>query len=139
LETFYPFTVAVLCGVWAVYFVRLPRPIDLYLRAALSPKAADQPLRDDPRAVSAYRAAQALPYRLALSKVAFWLVGLALFVVQGAAFFGIDLENAALMGGEGLVVTIGVALYEALWHRATMRPLLTHLAARHRPPPEKIR
>jgi signal transduction histidine kinase len=71
--------------------------------------------------------------------VAFWLVGLALLVVQGWAFYGIDLESSALMGGEGLVVTIGVALYEALWHRATMRPLLTHLAARHRPPPEKIR
>jgi signal transduction histidine kinase len=43
------------------------------------------------------------------------------------------------MGGEAIVVTIGVALYEALWHRVTMRPLLTHVAARHRPAPEKIR
>jgi signal transduction histidine kinase len=139
LETYYPLTVGVLCALWYAYYVRLPRPIDRYLAAALSPKPADQPLRDDPRAVSAYRAAQALPYRLALSKVAFWLVGLALLVLQGPLIFNFDLENAALMGGEGLVVTIGVALYEALWHRATMRPLLTHVAARHRPPPEKVR
>jgi len=139
LETFFPFTVGALGAFWYAYYRVLPRPIDRYLAAALSPKPTDQPLRDDPRAVQAYRAAQTLPYRLALSKVAFWLVGLALLVVQGVLFFSIDFENAALMGGEGLVVTIGVALYEALWQRVTMRPLLNHLAARHRPPPEKIR
>ena len=37
------------------------------------------------------------------------------------------------MCGAAVVVTIGAALYEALWHRATMRPLLVHIAARHRP------
>jgi signal transduction histidine kinase len=139
LETYYPVTVFVLCGLWLAYERRLPRPIDTYLAAALSPRPVDQPLRDDPRAVQAYRAAQALPYRLALSKVAFWLIGEVLLVVQCVLFFNVDFENAALMGGEAIVVTIGVALYEALWHRATMRPLLTHVAARHRPAPEMIR
>jgi signal transduction histidine kinase len=139
LETWFPITIAVLTGIWYLYERRLPRPIDRYLEAALSPKPADQPTREDPRAVVAYRAAQTLPYRLALSKIAFWLVAEALLVLQCVLFFAVDFENAALMGGEAIVVTIGVALYEALWHRATMRPLLTHVAARHRPSPEKIR
>src|SRR5207302_3676756 len=46
LETWYPITILVLSALWYAYFHRLPRPIDLYLRAALSPKPADQPLRD---------------------------------------------------------------------------------------------
>ena len=48
-----------------------------------------------------------------------------------------DLENAALMCGAAVVVTLGAALYEALWHRATMRPLLVHIA--RAPPPARRR
>jgi signal transduction histidine kinase len=139
LETFYPVTVAVLTAVWFAYLRAIPRPIDRYLDAALSTRPSDQPLRDDPRALTAYRAAQSIPYKLALSKIAFWLVAELGLVVQGVVLFGMDLENAALMCGAAVVVTIGAALYEALWHRATMRPFLVHVVARHRPAPEKIR
>jgi signal transduction histidine kinase len=139
LETYYPLTVAVLTAIWLVYLRAVPRPIDRYLDAALSPRPSDQPLRDDPRALTAYRAAQSIPYKLALAKVAFWLVAELALVVQGVVVFGMDLENAALMCGAAVVVTIGAALYEALWHRATMRPFLVHVVARHRPAPEKIR
>ncbi|HEX6837586.1 MAG TPA: hypothetical protein VF334_13490, partial [Polyangia bacterium] len=138
LETFYPITVAALTAAWFGYLRAVPRPIDRYLDAALSPRPADQPLRDDPRALAAYRAAQSIPYKLALSKVAFWLVAELALVVQGVLVFGMDLENAALMCGAAVVVTIGAALYEAVWHRATMRALLVHIAARHRPPPETV-
>jgi len=139
LETLYPLTVAALTAAWFAYLRAVPRPVDRYLDAALSPRPADQPLRDDPRALTAYRAAQSIPYKLALSKVAFWLIAELALVVQGVFLFGMDLENAALMCGAAVVVTIGAALYEAVWHRATMRPLLVHIAARHRPAPEKIR
>ncbi|HEY1586209.1 MAG TPA: ATP-binding protein, partial [Polyangia bacterium] len=139
LETFYPLTVVGLTAVWLAYLRAVPQPIDHYLDAALSRKPADQLLRDDPRALAAYRAAQAIPYKLALAKVAFWLLAELLLVVQGVMFFGMDLENAALMCGAAVVVTLGAALYEAVWHRATMRPLLVHIAARHRPAPEKAR
>jgi signal transduction histidine kinase len=139
LETFYPLTVGALTAAWFAYLRIVPRPIDRYLDAALSTRPADQPLRDDPRALTAYRAAQSIPYKLALSKVAFWLVAELALVVQGVVLFGMDLENAALMCGAAVVVTIGAALYEALWHRATIRPFLVHVAARHRPAPEKAR
>ncbi len=75
LETWFPVSIALLTLGWWLWQRRLGRAIDVYLTAALSPKAADQPTRDDPRAVAAYRAAQSLPYLLAISKVAFWLVG----------------------------------------------------------------
>jgi signal transduction histidine kinase len=138
LETWFPLTVAALALGWWAYARALPRPLDRYLEAALSPRPADQPQRDDPRAVTAYRAAQSLPYKLALAKIAFWLLAELLLVLEGVVWFSMDLENAALMCGAAVVVTIGAALYEALWHRATMRPLLVHIAARHRPPPETI-
>ncbi len=138
LETYFPLTMVVLSVGWWLYLRAVPRSIDAYLAAALSPRPSDQPLRDDPRAVLAYRTAQALPYKLALAKVAFWLVAELLLVLQGVLVFGMDLENAALMCGAAVVVTIGAALYEALWHRATMRPFLVHISARHRPPPDTI-
>ena len=65
---------------WWLYLRAVPRSIDAYLAAALSPKPSDHPHRDDPRAVLAYRTAQALPYKLALAKVAFWLVAELLLV-----------------------------------------------------------
>ena len=138
LETYFPLTMVLLSIGWWLYLRAVPRSIDAYLAAALSPKPSDHPHRDDPRAVLAYRTAQALPYKLALAKVAFWLVAELLLVLQGVLVFGMDLENAALMCGAAVVVTIGAALYEALWHRATMRPLLVHISARHRPQPDTI-
>jgi signal transduction histidine kinase len=139
LETFYPATILALSLLWYVVVKRQFRAVDTYLAAALSPRPADHPSRDDERAVAAFKVAQVLPFSLALSKLGFRLVGLGLLVVEGFLFFSIDGENAALMGGEGVMIAVGLALYEALWHRATMRPLLTHLAARHRPSPELAR
>jgi signal transduction histidine kinase len=138
LETYYPLTIVALSLAWWLYLRAVPRPIDRYLDAVLSTRPSEQPLREDPRALAAYRAAQSIPYKLALAKVASWLVAELLLVLQGVLWFSMDLENAALMCGAAVVVTIGAALYEALWHRATMRPLLVHVAARHRPPPDTI-
>ncbi len=139
LETYFPISVGVLCLLWGFYFKRIGGPIDRYLEAALAPRPVDQPGRDDPRAILAYRVAQAIPYKMALSKGTSWLMAVVLFMAQAVLFFNVDLENAALIAGEAIVVTIGVALYEALWHRVTMRPLLTLIAARHRPSPEMVR
>src|SRR5262249_6281022 len=95
--------------------------------------------REDPRAILAYRAAQMIPYKLAFSKWIWWLCALVALFAEGVLWFGIDLESAALICGEAAVVALAVALYEVLWHRATMRPLLAHIAGRHRPPLESIR
>jgi signal transduction histidine kinase len=139
LEAWFPASIALLTAGWLAWQRGLGRPIAVYLVAALSTKAADQPARDDPRALAAYRAAQSMPYLLALAKVAFWVVGETALVAEGVLLFGLDLESAVLMASEAFVVTLGVALFEALWHRSTMRPLLRYVAARHRPSPETAR
>lgn len=139
LETWFSFTVIGLTAVWAVLALRLPRPIDRYLEAETSPNPKERPTAGDARAIAAYRVAQSLPYKFAVAKVGFWVVAEALLVLQARPVFGIDLENAILLFGQALVVTVGVAIYEALWHRATLRPLLAHIAIRHRPKPDTVR
>lgn len=139
LATYFPITIIALAAAWYVYARFAPRAIERYLAAALSKKPSEPLLRNDPRAIAAYRSAQTLPYTFALAKVAFWFAAEALLVVQSVWVFSVDWENAALMAGEAMVMTIGAALYEALWHRQTMRPILTHIAARHRPAPDVVR
>jgi len=139
LETWFPLTIVPLVVAWLAVAQRLCRPLERYLAAATAPDRREHPSRDDPRARAAYRAAQALPYQLGAAKLAIAIVGAALLVVQASWLFAIDLENAALIFGEALVVTVGAALYEVLWHRITLAPLLAHLAARHRPPLDAVR
>jgi signal transduction histidine kinase len=139
LETWFPLTVVALAAAWLALLGRLTQPVERYLIAATSPDAREHPARNDPRAAAAYRAAQRLPYELGLVKLALAVAGEALLAAQATLLFAVDLENAVLMFGAALVVTVGAALYEVLWHRITMRPLLAHLAARHRPAPDSVR
>ncbi len=136
LETFAIAPAVALTVAWLLAARLLAEPLARYLEVAVGDKP---PAREDPRAVVAYRAAQTLPYNLAALKIGLSLAGAALLPLLGPPLLGIDLENAVLLFGEAFMVTIGVGIYEVLWHRATVRPLLTHLAGRHRPSPETVR
>jgi signal transduction histidine kinase len=128
-----PLTIVVLTLAWYAAVRRLRRPIDRYLNPP--PGDGTHPLTTPTEvAVDAYRAAQGLPYRAALGKLISWLVGLLLLAGIGVGCFNLDRETAALICGTAAFATIGVALYEALRHREILKPLLTHLAARHRLP-----
>ncbi len=120
---FPPIPIGLLC-LWGLWVRWRTRPIANYL-GGLEAEAA--PL---------YRAAQFLPYQLGLSKVALWLTAAVLLGLCGVLRWDIDGESAALLVGETVLVTLGAALYEVLWHRATLAPLLTYLAVRrHRGQP----
>ena len=139
IELWFPLTVVALTFVWLAIVRSLTAPLDRYLVAANSPDPREQPTRDDPRGRAAYRAAQSLPYTLGIAKLTIAVVGEALMTLQANLLFSVDSENAVLMFGEALVLTVGAALGEMLWHRATLRPLLSHLATRHRPAPDQMR
>jgi signal transduction histidine kinase len=138
LQTYYPLTLLLIAIMWVGIGKRFTADVDAYLEVALDPDRNKHPLRDDPRATSAFRAAQSLPYAFAVVKAGVGLVGLVLLGLQMILFFEVDVENAALLVGEALAVTICAAVYEALWHRSTMRPFLQHLSARHRPNPDAV-
>ena len=122
LEAYFAPTVAGLMILWYLMVRKLPPAIQTYLQK-----------RDDATAAAAYREAQRQPFRLALQKVVFWLVAAIAAALQGWAF-GFDPENAAIVFAAVVIIIIGVAQFEVLWQRANLRPLLQHLAARHRLP-----
>ena len=138
LELAYAPTLAVLLVGWVWSARRLMEPVQRYLTAA-DADGSPRPAIAEPLTREAYRSAQLLPYQLALSKLATALLALGLLVVAGPLWFELDLEKALLIASEGAVISFGAAIYEVLWHRATLRQLLTHFAALHRPPPTEAR
>jgi len=139
IQTYFPITIGVVTVLWYGFARRFRRPIETYLDAAVYSDPRDRPGPTDPRATAAYRGAQALGYKLAASKVAFWTLAAIGASVMARFWFHIDSDATILMAGAAVVITVGAALYEALWHRAGMRPLLSHLALRHRLQPHEIR
>ena len=133
LETWFPATIFPLSLLWLVIVDRLCRPLELYLSAATSPDPRRRPGPGDPEAQHAFRTAEWLPYRLGATKLGIAILGEAALCIQAVSVFAIDVETAVLFFGEAVVVTAGATLYEVLWHRATLRPVLAHLASRHRP------
>jgi signal transduction histidine kinase len=134
-----PGVTVVLAAAWVIYVRRAARPIQAYLDWQLVSPTGESSGAADPRAVAAYRAAQSLPYRLGAAKVLGWTI--AALGLSALARFALRLEvdNAILLLGAAVVISIGAALYEALWHRETMRPLLLHVSVRHRLPVRDIR
>lgn len=137
VQLYLPGAVALTTVGWIFYSRHARRDIDAYLDAQLA--HPELTATADPRATAAYRSGQTLPYRLAAAKVVSWTIAAA--VVAAVARWGhdMDADNAVLMFGAAVVILVGSAIYEAVWHRATIRPLLAHLAARHRLPVRDIR
>ncbi len=128
LVAFFPLTIVAVAGLWFVVSVRLMRPLRRYLAARTRESGGSEPKL----AVRAYRAVQILPYTLAAAKICAFMVAGLLLYMEGVWLFGVDRESAALMTGATVLSTFAAALYEAFWHRATLRPVLAELAATHR-------
>ncbi|RMH42846.1 MAG: HAMP domain-containing protein [Deltaproteobacteria bacterium] len=139
------------------FFVRLPREQFLELQALLPlgvggataalvglarywTRPIDRYLRDDGgEPTRVYRRAQELPYRLALATIGLWAAAAAAITVTARYTMDLDSDDAVLLFGVTVVLAVGAALYQALWHRETMRPLLAHLTVRHRLPLRRLR
>ncbi len=136
LMTFFPVAITVGALVWGGAARRLTRKVDMYLDAHLG---SDGSGASASTATSVYRRGQSIPYRLAISTLGVWTViaAVAAWVARVRLRFAVD--DTALMVAVTLVIAIGAAIYESLWHRETMRPLLTHLTLKHRLPVRGIR
>jgi hypothetical protein len=139
VQTYLPGTIGILTLAWWVYARRVRRPIEKYLLWQLKPGAPRFEASADPRAIAAYRGAQVLPYRLAGAKVVAWVVAAACVAGIARYLTRLSVDDAVLMFAASFVMIVGAALYESIWHRDTMRPLLTHLSVRHRLPVREIR
>ena len=124
---------------WRASLLRRTTPIEQFFDATLRSPGTRGPSRDEPRAITAFVAAQSLPYRLAgYQAFALALAGVA--AVAGARRLGvIDLGAAArLLGALALVVTAAL-LYQALIERRLLAPLMRHIGSRHLLPIGAIR
>jgi signal transduction histidine kinase len=120
---------------WFRSLLRRTQPIAAYLAAA----GRRAPGREDPDAVAAFRAGQALPYRLAGSQALACAFAVVAVVVAGRRLCGFDAPTAGrLLGGSALIL-LATALYETLFLRDVLRPLLSQIGARHRLPVAEIR
>ncbi|MBI4508079.1 MAG: HAMP domain-containing protein [Deltaproteobacteria bacterium] len=139
LQTYLPGAIMILTGAWYLHARHVKKPVDVYLAQQFSSGERRYDTSPDPSAVAAYRAAQAMPYQLAAARVVSWTVVAALLAVTLRTSHEMEFDNAVLMLGAAVVITVGSAIYEAVWHRDTMRPLLVHLSVRHRLPVREIR
>jgi len=124
---------------WYRSLWRRSLPIERYLDTAVRHPGVRGPARDDPRAVSAYRAAQSIPYRLAVYQgLAVTFIAVAVVAI-GRSLAHLDTDTARrLLGAIGLNV-LAMGLYETLLLRDVLRPLLGQLGARHRLPVAEVR
>jgi signal transduction histidine kinase len=133
LETYFPLATLVGVAAWAAF----ARVMTADLRAYLAVSRGEK--RDmAPPAATIYRRAQALPYRLALMTIIVWVV----IAVGGALVcrlhLGFDVDDTFVIAIATLVLAVAGAIYEQLWHRDVLRPLLAHLTQRYRVPVRNI-
>ena len=125
--------------VWWRLALAHTRPIEEYFDAALRTKAGKGPGREEPKAVTAFVAAQRTPYSLALVQaVTFVAAGVASVVHLGSSGrIGLVLAGRLLL--IVLLVSLLAVLYQTLLAQQVLRPLLRHLGSRHALPLDQVR
>lgn len=131
-ETYFP--VATVLGL--VTWTALARVLTRDLRRYLAVSRGET--RDAPPAALIYRRAQALPYRLALLTVSVWFVIALVGALIARLHLGFELDDTIVLATATLVLAFAGAIYEQLWHRDVLRPLLAHLTQRYRVPVRSI-
>ncbi len=133
LQTYYP--IAVLAGlvIWAVFARVFTRDLRRYLA-----QSRGEVIEDAPPAAAIYKRAQALPYRLAVMTIVVWTVISLGGAIVARLHLGFDVDDTLILSIATLVLAIAGAIYEQLWHRDVLRPLLAHLTQRYRVPVRSI-
>ncbi|MEZ4363255.1 MAG: ATP-binding protein [Kofleriaceae bacterium] len=130
LQTYLPLAAAVGLAAWTLLAHGMTSSLRRYSRSARGEVSA---LSSEPAAVI-YRRAQEVPYRLALLTIAIWMVIAALGFLVARLHLDLELDDAAILAVAVVVLALTGAIYEALWHRDTLAPLLAHVTQRHRVP-----
>jgi signal transduction histidine kinase len=129
--TFLPVASAIGAAIWILVARARTRGLHGYLDAAQG-KGGER--SSGVNATVVYRRAQALPYRLALVSIGLWIVVAIAGALIARQHLRFELDDTIVMLTAMLVVALGASIYESLWHRETMRPLLSHLTVRYRVP-----
>jgi signal transduction histidine kinase len=132
-------TLIVAAPLWIRSLRHRLRPVEDYFDATMRSVGTRGPSRDEPRAVPAFVAAQALPYRLSLYLAfALALAGVSAVAV-GRRLGALDVASAARLLGCLAVVVVATLAYMVLTLRRALAPLMRHIGSRHFMPVAKIR
>ena len=122
--------------VWWRSFVRQALPLEQYFDATVRARGSKGPARDEPKAIAAFRAAQALPYRLSAWQAL--AIGLAGAVALTAVWPWPDGPAIGRMVVTLALVAGVVAIYQRIALQEILRPLVRHLGSRHALPPAEV-
>jgi signal transduction histidine kinase len=120
LEAYFPLSAGGLGALW--YFVATPRqvaPLLAYLRGGGSRELL----------VAACQRAHGLPFRMALLKLGFFVGTALLLAALAAALLSFTAAQALLLFATITIVSVGTSLYELIWSRAVLRPIVAQLMA----------
>jgi signal transduction histidine kinase len=131
LFTYLPIATAAAGVGWVILARARTRAFHGYLEAAQG-KGGER--SSGVNATIVYRRAQSLPYRLALLSLGLWAVMTGVAALVARAHLRFELDDTVVIITAMLVVALGASIYESLWHRDTMAPLLSHLTVRYRVP-----
>src|SRR5882757_6514155 len=70
--------------------------------------------------------------------IAVWLVIAAIGALVARLHLGFDLDDTIILSTATLILAVAGSIYEQLWHRDVLRPLLAHLTQRYRVPVRSI-
>jgi signal transduction histidine kinase len=131
-QTFFPAATLLGLVAWSV----LARLLTADLRNYLAMSRGET--KEAPPAAEIFKRAQALPYRLALLTIGVWLVIAIVGAVIARVHLSFDLDDTIILTTATLVLALAGSIYEQLWHRDVLRPLLAHLTQRYRVPVRSI-
>src|SRR5262249_38553056 len=132
-ETYVVVATVVGVAMWLMFARTMTADLRRYLAVSRG-----ETIDDAPPAAVIYRRAQALPYRLPLLTIVVWLVISIVGAVIARLQLGFELDDAIILSSSTLVLAVAGSIYEQLWHRDVLRPLLAHLTQRYRVPVRSI-
>ena len=122
VETYFPWTLMVLVLCW--YLGVVPRQVAPLMESL---RGEDQ---SSPEVVlEACHRAHRLPHSLALTKIVFFSLAALLLVVESATLLDISFAKASLVLLAMVIVSTGTGIYEMIWSRKELRPVVAHLLA----------
>ncbi len=129
LQTYMPVAAVIGLVLWTLIARGMTVGVRRYLRVA----RGETSIAVEPAAVI-YRRAQELPYKLALLTIGMWAVIAAVGLAVARLRLDLEIDDASILSVATVVLALTGAIYQALWHRDALGPLLTHVTQRHRVP-----
>ncbi len=125
---------------WARSLRRRTNAVEAYFNVAYrAPSSSRGPARDEPAAVTAFRAAQAVPYRLSGYLTLILALTFLSAVAVGRWWLNFEARVAARLLLVACVAVLATSGFALMLLRRTMTPFLRHLGSRHHLPLAAIR